>query len=116
MEPAAQEIAATGGLKRLHHPEWKPRASVFKTLVRMWVIPDIGAAAILLRLDWSPLAEKGTFFENLAAFPFEGWCAAGILLLHLVFYLLARHFAQTEMPRPVSIDDEPLGGDPEKLF
>ena len=76
----------------------KRREHLFRTLCTFWIFPSFGAVWLIFA-DRSPWRHGLTGMERLQAVTLEQWVALLILLAHLVFLWLARHYDRTEVPR-----------------
>ncbi len=72
-----------------------PRSLTFRYLSILWILPTFGAVLILLAQSQKVLS-KPSLAEKLRAISIEQWLALVLLLLHLVFIGLARHYRRKE--------------------
>jgi hypothetical protein len=72
-----------------------PRSITYKYLSILWILPSFGAIWILVA-EARGVVTKPTFLAKLGAISVEQWVALVLLLLHLTFVGLSRHYRQKE--------------------
>jgi hypothetical protein len=89
---------------------WQPRATRYKMLAMLWLLPSLGAVFVFANSP-KPWLRSNSIGEGLAAVRFEEWAALVLLLAHVFFVGKAfRHRDEpaAELP-PEKLDaaDEP---------
>lgn len=105
-------IVAGGGWTE--QKRWvRPKYQFCSTMSWLWVFPSLGALVILAAPRWPAAA---TVVEALGMVQIQEWIAAGLLLLHVVFILLARRYNRVEQPREITVETPVPDHDLRKLY
>lgn len=94
------QIVADGGWTE--QKRWvRPKYQFCSMMSWLWVFPSLGALVILASPGWT---KASTFLEALGLVQLQEWIAAGVLLAHLIFVLLARRYDRVEQPREITVE------------
>lgn len=111
--PTSAIVANGGWVER--KVAYRPRATLFAVLSLLWIAPSI-TSLVIIGMDWPRLARTQTLAEMLRAISFESWIAAGLLLLHPVFIVLALKYRRHEPLREKTVFVENPDRDLNKLY
>jgi hypothetical protein len=105
-------IVAGGGWTE--QKRWvRPKYQFCSMMSWLWVFPSLGALVMLAAPRWPAAATR---MEGLGMVQLQEWIAAGLLLLHVVFILLARRYDRVEKSREITVEVPVTDHDPRKLY
>lgn len=92
-DPEAGPSGPENGLTR--RVRYQPKCALFTTLVRLWILPSLGAIVVIVSAG-NPWPAAGSWLDRFAQVRFEQWIGLGILAAHFLFGCLAIRYRRVE--------------------